>query len=38
VARDREGVTQLFTSKVVMDKMKALGIEAISYADLKTAK
>jgi len=37
VAEDREAVTQVFTSDQVKRAAKKLGIELISYADLKNA-
>jgi hypothetical protein len=37
VAQDRQGVTEVFTSDQVKKTVKKLGIELISYADLKNA-
>lgn len=37
VAADRDAVTELFVSEKVRKKIKQLGIELISYADLKKA-
>ena len=37
VAQDREAVTQVFTSDQIKKAVKKLGIELISYADLKNA-
>jgi len=37
VAKDRDAVTQLFTSEKVKSAIKRLGIKLISYADLKKA-
>jgi predicted glycoside hydrolase/deacetylase ChbG (UPF0249 family) len=38
VAADRQGVTDLFTSKIVKDAIRKKGIKLISYADLKSTK
>jgi predicted glycoside hydrolase/deacetylase ChbG (UPF0249 family) len=38
VAADRDAVTEVFTSEKVQKKIEQLGIELISYADLKKAK
>jgi len=35
VAADRQGVTDLFTSEEVKKEIKRLGIQLISYRDLK---
>jgi len=37
VAKDRDAVTELFTSEKVKSAIKRLGIKLISYADLKKA-
>ena len=38
VAEDRQGVTDLFTSAAVKAKIKAKGIQLISYKDLLDSK
>ncbi len=38
VATDRQGVTDLFTSKVIMEVIRRKGIQLISYADLVKTK
>ena len=38
VAADRDAVTEVFTNNKVKKKIKELGIQLISYADLKKAK
>jgi len=38
VAVDRDAVTEVFVSEKIQKKIKQLGIELISYADLKKAK
>ena len=38
VAADRDAVTEVFTNSEVKNKIKELGIQLISYADLKKAR